>query len=139
MKNLVKFTELIRHRKKKIAYIDSNNAGRSGISSGRCSWNELAFEVIAWFEPEKNFFLSNFREIELSLIEGLKYLVNPEFCWSFLEMASLVKLCNKAPSPRNDPCRTTGHIIAEKATTHSILPLTQQQIVQETHLRLLLG
>lgn len=98
----------------------------------------MALVVIALFKPEKHFFLSNFGEIELFLIKGLNDLVHPELSWSLLEMTPLIQLSNKTILARNDLCLTTGYIIAKKALAHSVLPLTQQQIVQETYLRLLL-
>jgi len=97
----------------------------------------MSVVVNAFFKPEKHFFLSHFGEIELSLIKILKHLINPELSGSLLQMAALVQLRNETISTRNDLCITSSYIIAEKATAHSILPLSQQQVVQETHMRLL--
>lgn len=99
----------------------------------------MTFVAATWFKLEKNFFLTNFGEIEFFLVKWLKNLVNPEFSGTLLQMASFIQLSNKPILPMEDFRFTSGYIVAKKALAHTILPLSKQQIVQERDVRMFLG
>lgn len=116
-------------------YIDCNNIGRFGYLFNRSIGNKMASVITALLKHEEHFFLSNFCEVELFIIEGLKNLVQTEFSWSFLQDSLFVELCNESMMPRNELFLGFGQIIPENPLLHFIFPLSKQQIMEEWHFR----
>lgn len=85
---------------------------------------ELESGARRFLKPEKHFFLSKFGEVELGIVEGLKPSVYSELRRSLPQVVTFVELTHETLLSWNNLCFERSDIILEKASSHSILPLT---------------
>lgn len=81
--------------------------------------------VSAHLKHEEHLFLSDFCEVKLVVVEGLKNLVDSELGGAFLEVTAFVELRNELELARNDFGVAGGHIVPEEPLVHSIVPLSE--------------
>lgn len=82
-------------------YIDGNKTRRI-LNINWSIWRELSFSIVASLQLKQDLFLPNFSEVKLGFIKGLEDFIDPEFSWSLLEVATLIKLSNETILSRNN-------------------------------------
>lgn len=87
--------------KRQDPYIDGNDTWGI-LSVDRCTGKELGFPIFTQFKLEENLLLSNFGEVEFTIIEWLEDLINTKLCRSFLKVTAFIQLCYEAILSRNN-------------------------------------